>query len=108
MGTGGLPSPFPQAHWDFSASRVVPHRPCVVVGGYGGVVGGIILTTTDAGATWMPRSGPAAVSDLQNVSCPTLKRCVATGISPSASTTAIAPVVATFSDGGVTWMSFTP
>lgn len=81
---------------------------CVVVGGYGGVVGGIILTTTDAGATWMPRSGPAAVSDLQNVSCPTLKRCVATGISPSASTTAIAPVVATSSDGGVTWMSFTP
>ena len=81
---------------------------CVVVGGYGGVVGGIILTTTDGGQTWTPRSGPTAVSDLQNVSCPTLDKCVATGISQSGSTSGIAPVVATSSDDGLTWMSFTP
>jgi photosystem II stability/assembly factor-like uncharacterized protein len=82
---------------------------CVVVGGGYGGVGGIILTTTDAGQTWTPRSEPAAVSGLQNVSCPTLDKCVATGGSPSATRPPVTQeVVATSSDGGITWTSVTP
>ena len=82
---------------------------CVVVGGGYGGVDGIVLTTTDAGETWTPRSQPAAVSGLQNVSCPTLDQCVATGSSPSASSPPVPqPMVATSSDGGITWTSYTP
>ena len=82
---------------------------CVVVGGGYGGVGGIILTTTDAGETWTPRSEPVAASGLESVSCPAIDRCVAAGNSPSAtSPSGIRPVVATTSDGGITWTTYTP
>lgn len=82
---------------------------CVVVGGGYAGDGGVILTTTDAGQTWTSRSEPAAASGLQNISCPTLDRCVATGTSSSATNPSVPqPVVATSSDGGITWTSFTP
>ncbi len=80
---------------------------CVVVGGgigpRGGPGVGKILTTTNAGGSWTPRSVPAAVGGLDGVSCSTFAQCVATGLSPSGAE----PIVATTSDGGVTWSSFT-
>ncbi len=82
---------------------------CVVVGGGYGDDGVNIITTTDGGSTWMRGSEPPSVSGLQSVSCPTLDKCVATGTSPSAATPAmLQPVVATSSDGGITWTSFHP
>jgi photosystem II stability/assembly factor-like uncharacterized protein len=82
---------------------------CVAVGGGYSDDGGIVITTTDGGRTWTRGSEPASVSGLQSVSCPTLDKCVATGTSPSATSPPIPrPVVATSSDGGITWTRFNP
>jgi len=79
---------------------------CVVVGGgilpRGGPGAGTILTTSNGGAVWTPRAAPPGVGGLNDISCPTLDDCVATGENPSGT----AAVVASTNNGGATWSDF--
>jgi hypothetical protein len=79
---------------------------CVVVGGgilpRGGPGAGTILTTSNGGAVWTPRAAPVGVGGLNDISCPTLNDCVATGENPSGT----AAVVASTDNGGATWSGF--
>jgi photosystem II stability/assembly factor-like uncharacterized protein len=81
---------------------------CVAVGGgigpRGGPGAGVILTTSNGGGSWTPRSLPTGVGGLADVSCSTIDDCVATGVSPSGES----PVVALSSDAGASWAGLVP
>jgi photosystem II stability/assembly factor-like uncharacterized protein len=81
---------------------------CWAVGGSGSATvsePAVILGSTNGGATWFPQGVPAGVQTLTAVSCPTVRRCVAVGVSPG---DALYPapdnVIVTTTDGGATWV----
>jgi photosystem II stability/assembly factor-like uncharacterized protein len=68
---------------------------CVAVGSYvdGAVDVGIVVSSTNGGATWSAAALPAGTLELQTVGCPTANHCVAAGESGALVS----------NDGGRTW-----
>jgi photosystem II stability/assembly factor-like uncharacterized protein len=61
-----------------------------------------VLVTTDSGAHFSTSSFPAG-DTMQQLACPTVRHCVATGVAGSSRASLLAGVAAVSSDGGATW-----
>jgi serine/threonine-protein kinase len=77
---------------------------CTAVGGYGNGSGAsaLILTTSDGGITWTPRTVSGALPPLYGIACPTSQRCIAVGGIESSPEPGSPSVVVT-DDGGSVW-----
>jgi photosystem II stability/assembly factor-like uncharacterized protein len=69
-----------------------------------GTFSGLIVTTTDEGATWEPQSIPPGTTILNAISCPSPTDCVVAGGGFN-SRAGPAQDILTTSDGGQTWLS---
>ena len=71
---------------------------CVAVGDGMGKSGGTILESSNAGASWTPKTTPTSLWFFQSVTCPNSVICYSTG-----ETTQGNPVILVTSDGASTW-----
>src|SRR6202041_1285737 len=73
---------------------------CEAIGGRGSpaIVGGLILSSTDGGATWAIQYSPPPADQLIAITCPTTSNCIAVGDNTLLST----------ADGGATWIKRSP
>lgn len=79
---------------------------CVAVGQNAAGTAGVVLTSSDGGATWTDQSIPSSVNALFGVSCADASHCWAVGQQgPSAN---YAGTIVATADGGKTWATETP
>jgi photosystem II stability/assembly factor-like uncharacterized protein len=81
---------------------------CVAAGGGWNHAGGSgppdLLTTSNGGTTWVARSLPASIIDINGISCPTVTWCMMVGSEgPNTFVQHPSATVAVTDDGGVTW-----
>ena len=109
LGAFAVEATYPFPSGSFASVTCPSVKDCVAVGVTAELATGVVIATTDGGATWVDQTASVGVTSLNSVSCPSTKDCVAVGASQTGvvgeSQTGVAVVATT--DGGASWVAQT-